>query len=73
MAKPDLVSSLKNVSERDRKQIEQAREMFGPDPDTMGLVKNLFWGRIRDEIIVPYPDPDAEEIARCDPDATRSA
>ena len=29
MSKPDLVKDLKNVSEKDRKQIEAAQEMFG--------------------------------------------
>jgi alkylation response protein AidB-like acyl-CoA dehydrogenase len=51
--KPDLARELKNVSEKDRKQIEQAQEMLGPDPETMGFIKNLFWGNVR-------------EVARCD-------
>lgn len=57
---------LKNISERDRKQIRDAEEMLGPDPETMGLMKNLFWGNIREELVFPYPTRDAEEIARCD-------
>ena len=66
MAKPDL-SQLKNVSEADRRQIEQAQEMLGPDPETMGFVKGLFWGTIREDLVFPYPNivtPD--ETARCD-------
>ena len=43
----NLADNLKNVSEKDRKQIEQAQEMLGPDPDTMGFIKNLFWGNYR--------------------------
>ena len=44
MSKSNLTDNLKNISEKDRKQIEQAQEMLGPDPETMGFVKNLFWG-----------------------------
>jgi len=57
---------LKNVSEKDRKQIEQAQEMLGPDPKSMGLIKNLFWGNFREELAFPYPETPAEETARCD-------
>ncbi len=66
MAKPDLASQLKNVSEKDRKQIEQAQEMLGPDPTTMGYIKNLFWGNLREELVLPFPEVSAEETARCD-------
>ncbi len=55
MSKPDLAKQLKNVSEKDRKQIEQAQEMLGPDPDTMGFVKNLFWGNFRGGARLPLP------------------
>lgn len=44
MTQTDLAKDLKNISEKDRKQIEQAQEMLGPDPKTMGFVKNIFWG-----------------------------
>lgn len=64
--KTDLAKSLKNVAARDRKQIEQAQEMLGPDPKDMGFVKNVFWGNIREELVFPYPEIDAEETARCD-------
>ncbi len=66
MSKPDLASQLKNVSELDRKQIEQAQEMLGPDPATMGFIKNLFWGNFRQDLVLPYPSVSSEEIARCD-------
>jgi alkylation response protein AidB-like acyl-CoA dehydrogenase len=62
----DLSTQLKNVAEKDRKQIEQAQEMLGPDPETMGFVKNLFWGNYRQELVFPYPEISAEETARCD-------
>lgn len=65
-AKPDLATQLKNVSAKDRKQIEQAQEMLGPDPDTMGFIKHLFWGKFREDLVFPYPEVAADEIARCD-------
>lgn len=65
MAKSTL-SQLQNISERDRKQIEQAEEMLGGEPESMGFIKNLFWGRVREELVFPYPEIDADETARCD-------
>ncbi len=61
-----LTDKLKNVSEKDRKQIDQAQEMLGPDPSTMGLLKNFFWGNYREELAFPYPQLQPEETARCD-------
>ena len=66
MSQHDLAKSLKNISEKDRRQIEQAQEMLGPDPATMGFIKNLFWGNYREDLVLPYPEVSAEEIARCD-------
>ena len=66
MSKPDLASQLKNVSAKDLKQIEDAQEMLGPDPETMGFVKNIFWGNLREDMIFPYPEEPADERARCD-------
>ncbi len=65
-AKPSLADSLKNVDARDIKQIKAAEEMLGPDPDTMGYCKNLFWGNILERDVFPYPESSAEETARCD-------
>ena len=62
----ELNKSLKNISEKDRKMIADAEAMLGPDPSEMGFVKNLFWGRIREDLVFPYPKSDAEETARCD-------
>jgi len=66
VSKPDLAKQLKNVSARDRKQIEQAQEMLGPDPETMGFIKNLFWGNFREDLVFPFPVVGPEEVARCD-------
>ncbi|MDG1837749.1 MAG: acyl-CoA dehydrogenase family protein [Phycisphaerales bacterium] len=64
--KTSLADSLKNVSEQDKKQIKAAEEMLGPDPETMGFIKNLFWGGFREELVFPYPESTAEEVGRCD-------
>jgi acyl-CoA dehydrogenase family protein 9 len=66
MTQTDLAKDLKNISEKDRKQIEQAQEMLGPDPKTMGFVKNVFWGNFREDLVFPYPEVPAAEVAKCD-------
>ncbi len=60
------LKNLKGVSERDRNMIADAEALLGPEPGTMGFVKNLFWGRLREELVFPYPDYPAEERDRCD-------
>ena len=65
MSQNDLVDKLKNVSEKDRQQIRQAQEMLGPDPSTMGFIKNLFWGRFREELVFPFPAEELDDRARC--------
>jgi alkylation response protein AidB-like acyl-CoA dehydrogenase len=64
MTQSDLAKDLKNISEKDRKQIQDAQEMLGPDPSTMGFVKNIFWGNFREDLVFPYPTQSAEEHAR---------
>ncbi len=63
--KADL-SKMKGVADRDRKLIEDAEKMMGPEPEEMGFVKNLFWGRVREDIVFPYPESTPEEVAKCD-------
>lgn len=60
------LKSMKNVSDRDRKLIEDAEALLGPEPSSMGFVKNLFWGNLREELVFPYPEQDAAETAVCD-------
>ena len=60
------LSNLKNVSARDRQMIQEAEAMLGPEPSEMGFVKNLFWGRFRDDLIFPYPRESKQERAKCD-------
>ncbi|MBT4583454.1 MAG: acyl-CoA dehydrogenase [Phycisphaerae bacterium] len=66
MSKPDITSQLKNVSKKDIEQIKKAQEMLGPDPETMGFVKNIFWGNLREDMIFPFPEESVEERERCD-------
>ena len=66
MSKKDLTSQLKNVSKKDIKQIKDAEEMLGPEPETMGFLKNIYWGNFRENMIFPYPKESDEERARCD-------
>ncbi|MBC8522460.1 acyl-CoA dehydrogenase family protein, partial [PVC group bacterium] len=66
MSKPDITDQLKNVSKKDIEQIKKAQEMLGPDPETMGFIKNIFWGNLREDMIFPFPEESPEERARCD-------
>lgn len=65
MAK-DSLGRLKGLSKADRQQIEATQEMLGPEPETMGFVKNLFWGHFREELVFPFPQVNPEETTRCD-------
>ncbi|MBC7833950.1 MAG: acyl-CoA dehydrogenase family protein [Phycisphaerales bacterium] len=60
------LKELKNVSEQDRKLIEDAEAMLGAEPSSMGFVKNLFWGNLREDLVFPYPETDPKETAVCD-------
>ncbi|MEM9664654.1 MAG: acyl-CoA dehydrogenase family protein [Bacteroidota bacterium] len=46
--------------------IEDIEVMMGPEPSEMGFVKNLFWGRFRNDLVFPYPESNADEKATCD-------
>jgi acyl-CoA dehydrogenase family member 9 len=54
------------LAEKDRKMIEDAETLLGPEPGSMGFVKNFFWGNLRTELVFPYPTTDAKETAECD-------
>lgn len=59
------LSNLKHVSEKDRKMIQDAEVMMGPDPDEIGFIKNLFYGNFRNDLVFPYPQSTPEEEAKC--------
>jgi len=52
------LKEMKGVSERDRKMIADAETLLGPEPSEMGVVKNFFWGNLREELLFPYPEMD---------------
>ncbi|MBL8886696.1 MAG: acyl-CoA dehydrogenase family protein, partial [Phycisphaerales bacterium] len=54
------------MSDKDRKLIEDAEALLGPEPTKMGFVKNMFWGNLRTDLVFPYPIPEAKETAACD-------
>ncbi|MDB5106560.1 MAG: acyl-CoA dehydrogenase domain protein, partial [Fibrobacteres bacterium] len=60
------LKNIKGITDRDRKMIEDAEAMLGPEPSEMGFVKNLFWGNIRQDLAFPYPDTHKDEKERCD-------
>ena len=61
-----ILTSLKGVSARDQQMIRETETMFGPEPEEMGFIKNLFWGRVRNELVFPYPEVTPEERAKAD-------
>mgnify|MGYP006280344225 CR=1 FL=1 len=67
MANPTKgLSDIKGVSDEDRAMIQNIEAMMGPEPGDMGFVKNVFWGRFREDLVFPYPREGEEERRRCD-------
>ena len=60
------LKQLKGVSDSDRRLIEDAEALVGPEPSSMGFTKNLFWGNLREDLVFPYAEPEARETAECD-------
>ncbi len=60
------LKTLEGVSERDRRMIEQAEALLGPEPASMGFVKNLFWGKLREQLVFPYPEQSSAEKQSCE-------
>ena len=60
------IKNLKGVSDKDKRLIEDAEALLGPEPTSMGFVKNLFWGNVRENLVFPYPEQEAREQAECD-------
>ncbi len=61
-----ILSKMKGVSEKDQQMIQDAETMLGPEPDEMGFIKNLFWGRVREDLVFPYPQQSAEQKEKTD-------
>ncbi len=60
------ISHLKNVSAEDQKMIQDIETMMGPEPSQMGLIKNMFWGRFRGDLVFPYPEESVEQREKAD-------
>ncbi len=56
---------LKNISARDKDMLRDIESMLGPEPSTMGFAKNLFWGRIEEFYVLPYPVSTLNESTKC--------
>lgn len=61
-----LLTQMKGVSARDQQMIRETETMFGPEPEEMGFIKNVFWGRVREDVVFPYPEVSAAEKAKAD-------
>ena len=61
-----ILSNLKGVAAKDQQMIQETETMFGPEPEEMGFIKNMYWGRIREELVFPYPESSAAEQAKCE-------
>ena len=66
MAKKKGLSNIKGVSKQDQEMIENIETMMGPEPEDMGLMKNMFWGRFREDLVFPYPRESNDERETCD-------
>lgn len=60
------LSDIKGVSKEDRQMIQNIETMIGPEPEEMGFMKNVFWGRFREEVVFPYPREGKDEREKCD-------
>ncbi len=60
------LSNIKGVSDEDRAMIQNIEAMMGPEPEDMGFMKNVFWGRFREDLVFPYPHEGEQERERCD-------
>lgn len=60
------LSDMKGVSKEDQQMIQNIESMMGPEPEDMGFMKNVFWGRFREDMIFPYPREGDEEREKCD-------
>ena len=54
------------LSDLQKKQLEQAEELLFSGPEKEGFAKELYFGRFREESIMPYPEPTEEQRAAGD-------
>jgi alkylation response protein AidB-like acyl-CoA dehydrogenase len=52
------------LNELQKKQLEQAEELLFSGPEKDGFAKDLYFGRFREQAIMPYPEPsDRQRVA----------
>ena len=62
----NTLTSLQGLSEKDQKMIKDADHLLGSEPEDMGFVKHLFWGKLRENLVFPYPESRPEDVSRCE-------
>ncbi len=60
------LKTMKGVSEKDRQMIADAEALLGKQPETLGPVKTLFWGGLRNDLLFPYAAYGEAEKKHCD-------
>src|SRR5687768_18015790 len=50
----------------DQEQFEKAKDLIESAPSELGFAKSLFFGRLKAEHVLPYPQQDADEKRRTD-------
>src|SRR5687768_5571739 len=50
----------------DQEQFEKAKDLIESAPSELGFVKSLFYGRLKAEHVLPYPQQDPDEKRRTD-------
>jgi len=54
------------LNRADQEQFDKARDLIESETRDLGFVKSLFFGRLRSDLILPYPKQDEEESRRTD-------
>ncbi len=54
------------LSELQKKQVQQAEELLFSGPAKDGFAKELYFGRFREQLMMPYPEPSVEQRAAAD-------
>ncbi|HSV15342.1 MAG TPA: acyl-CoA dehydrogenase family protein [Tepidisphaeraceae bacterium] len=50
----------------DQEQFERAKDLIETEPKELGFVKSMFFGRLKPDQVLPYPQQDADEARRTD-------
>src|SRR4051812_49387875 len=53
-------------SRADQEQMDKARDLIETAPRDIGFAKSMFFGRIKSELVLPYPRQADDEVRRTD-------